>query len=372
MMAQGTSKRVRYAVVGAGNLAQVAILPAFQHAAENSELVAILSSDKTKRDALQARYGLQQVAGYENFEQVLRDARVDAVYIALPNTLHRAFTERAARAGVHVLCEKPMATSVQDCEAMIRATNENDVRLMIGYRLHFEEANLHAIEWVRTGRLGDPLLFSGTLTQQLREGDIRRSVELGGGALLDEGPYPINAARFLFRDEPREVFAFTSGGRDGGFHGVDASAFALMRFPKGRVATFGISHEASAVSSYRLVGTRGDLLVLHGFGYGSDIEHVLTVGGETQRRTFKSSDQFAPELIYFSKCILEDREPEPNGIEGLADVRVIVALQESARTGRPVKLAPFEKPKRPTLGQLIVKPPVEPPPPVNAPAPVEG
>jgi predicted dehydrogenase len=371
-MEQRTSRRVRYAVVGAGNLAQVAILPAFEHARENSELVAIVSSDKAKRDALQRRHGVPHVGGYENYEQLLRDSKADAVYIVLPNTLHRAFTERAARVGVHVLCEKPMATSVEDCEAMIRVTNDNDVKLMIAYRLHFEEANLRAIELVRTGKLGDPLMFSGTLTQQMREGDIRGSGELGGGALLDEGPYPINAARYLFRDEPREVFAFTNSGRDGRFHGVDASAFALLRFPNGRVATFGCSHEASQVSSYRLVGTEGDLLVRHGFGYGTDIEHELTVGGETRTRRFRSSDQFAPELVYFSKCILEDQEPEPNGIEGLADVRVIVALQESARTGLPVKLAPFEKPKRPTLDQLIVKPAVEPPEPVHAPAPTEG
>ncbi|CAM3115915.1 Gfo/Idh/MocA family oxidoreductase [Corallococcus sp. ZKHCc1 1396] len=370
-MAQGTGRKVRYAVVGAGNLTQVAILPAFQHAVENSELVALISSDRTKRDVLQRRYGVTHAGGYENFEQVLRDSRADAVYIVLPNSQHRTFTERAARAGVHVLVEKPMATSVEDCEAMIRVTNDNDVKLMVAYRLHFEEANLQAMELVRSGKLGNPRMFSALLTQQMREGDIRGSVELGGGALLDEGPYPINAARYLFRDEPREVFAYTGGG-DGRFHGVDATAFALMRFPNGRVAQFGISQEASAVSSYRLVGTEGDLLVQHGFGYGTDIEHVVTVGGKTETRTFKNSDQFAPELIYFSRCVLEDREPEPSGIEGLADVRVIVALQESARTGQPVKLAPFEKPKRPTLEQLIVKPPVEPPEPVNAPAPAEG
>ncbi|RKH64149.1 Gfo/Idh/MocA family protein [Corallococcus llansteffanensis] len=371
MAEQGTSRRVRYAVVGAGNLAQVAILPAFQHAQENSELVAIISSDKEKRAALQRQYGVEHVGDYGAYEQVLRESRADAVYLVLPNTMHRAFTERAARVGVHVLCEKPMATSVEDCEAMIRVTNDNDVKLMIAYRLHFEEANLHAIELVRSGKLGDPRMFGALLTQQVRKGDIRTRVDLGGGALLDEGPYPINAARYLFRDEPREVFAYTSGG-DGRFHGVDATAFALMRFPNGRVAQFGISHEASAVSSYRLVGTEGDLLVQHGFGYGTDIEHRLTVGGKTETRTFKNSDQFAPELIYFSRCVLEDQEPEPNGIEGLADVRVIVALQESARTGQPVKLSPFEKPRRPTLEQLIVKPPVEPPEPVNAPAPTQG
>jgi len=371
-MVQGGSRRIRYAVVGAGNIAQVAVLPAFQHARANSVLVAILSSDAEKRDVLGKRYGVRHCADYDGFEQVLQDAEVDAVYIALPNTLHRAFTERAARAGVHVLCEKPMATSVEDCEAMIRVTDENHVKLMIAYRLHFEEANLRAIELLRSGRLGAPLMLSALLTQQVREGDIRTRVGVGGGALLDEGPYPINAARYLFGDEPTEVFCYTNEEQDPRFQGVDATAFALMRFSNGRIAQFGISHAASAVSAYRVVGEKGDLRVESAFGYEKERTHILTVEGKTEERVFAALDQFAPELIYFSKCVLEDLEPEPSGWEGLADVRVITALQESARTGRPVKLAPFQRRRRPSGGQLIIRPAAEPPEPVNAPAPAQG
>ncbi|ABF86536.1 oxidoreductase, Gfo/Idh/MocA family [Myxococcus xanthus DK 1622] len=371
-MAQGSSRRIRYAVVGAGNIAQVAVLPAFQHALENSELVALFSSDAEKRDVLGKMYGVRHTASYDDLEQVLRDADVDAVYIALPNTQHRAFTERAARAGVHVLCEKPMATSVEDCEAMIRVTDENHVKLMIAYRLHFEEANLRAIDLLRSGRLGEPLMMSALLTQQVRTGDIRTRVDVGGGALLDEGPYPINAARYLFRDEPTEVFCYTNEEQDPRFKGVDATAFALMRFSNGRIAQFGISHAASAVSSYRVVGEKGDLLVESAFGYEKERKHVLTLEGKTEERVFATHDQFAPELLYFSKCVLEDQEPGPSGREGLADVRVITAMQESARTGRPVKLEAFPMKRRPSLDQLIVRPAARPPAPVNAPAPVQG
>ncbi|WP_426751918.1 Gfo/Idh/MocA family protein [Myxococcus sp. Y35] len=371
-MAQGDTRRIRYAVVGVGNIAQVAVLPAFQHARENSELVALISSDAEKRDVLGKKYGVRYTAGYDDLEQVLRDADVDAVYIALPNTLHRAFTERAARAGVHVLCEKPMATTVEDCEAMIRVADENHVKLMIAYRLHFEEANLRAIELLRSGRMGEPLMLSALLTQQVREGDIRTRESVGGGALLDEGPYPINAARYLFGDEPTEVFCYTNEEQDPRFQGVDASAFALMRFPKGRVAQFAISHAASAVSSFQVVGEKGDLQVESAFGYEKERKHILTVGGKSEERVFATHDQFAPELIYFSKCVLEDQVPEPDGWEGLADVRVITALQESARTGRPVKLAPFQRQRRPSVDQLIVRPAVEQPEPINAPAPAQG
>ncbi|WP_426730837.1 Gfo/Idh/MocA family protein [Myxococcus faecalis] len=367
-MARQGERRIRYAVVGAGNLAQVAILPAFQNAKDNSELVAIFSSDREKRAALKKQYGVE-CAGYEDFEQVCRDARVDAAYIVLPNTMHREFTERAARVGVHVLCEKPMATTVEDCEAMIRVADENDVRLMIAYRLHFEEANLRAIELLRAGTLGEPSLFSAVMTQQARPGDIRTRQEVGGGALLDEGPYPINAARYLFGAEPTEVVCFTQEDPDARFEGVDGTALALLRFSGGRLAQFAISHAASEVSSYRVVGSKGDLRVEPGFGYGTERKHFLTVDGKTRERSFADQDQFAPELLYFSRCILEGREPEPSGWEGLADVRVVVALQESARTGRAVKLPPFERRERPSIDQLITRPAFEPPEPVNAPSP---
>lgn len=368
-MARRGSRRIRYAVVGAGNLAQVAILPAFENAEENSELVAIFSSDRTKREALREQYGVEHCAGYEDFEQVCRDAEVDAVYIVLPNTMHREFTERSARAGLHVLCEKPMATTVEDCEAMIRVADEHDVRLMVAYRLHFEEANLRAIELLRSGKLGEPRMFSAVMTQQARSGDIRTRADVGGGALLDEGPYPINAARYLFGAEPTEVVCFTQEDPDARFQGVDGTAFALLRFSEGRMGQFAISHAASAVSSYRVVCSKGDLRADPGFGYDSERKHFITVDGKTEERTFEKQDQFGPELLYFSKCILEGREPEPSGWEGLADLRVIVALQESARTGRAVKLEPFERRQRPSIDQLIVRPAIEPPEPVNAPSP---
>src|SRR4051794_16817035 len=139
-------RKVRYAVVGAGHIAQTAVLPAFAHAVETSELVAIVSSDEAKRRALGQRYRVSLTAGYEDYERVLSSGDIDAVYLALPNQLHREYSERAARQGVHVLCEKPMAASEGDCQAMLEACDDNDVKLMIAYRLHFEEANLRAIE----------------------------------------------------------------------------------------------------------------------------------------------------------------------------------------------------------------------------------
>jgi predicted dehydrogenase len=195
-------RKVRYALVGAGNIAQVAVLPAFEHAAGNSELVAIVSSNAEKRAQLAARYGLEHVGPYDDFERLSQEAKADAVYLGVPNHLHREWTERAARAGLHILCEKPMATNVPDCHAMIAAAELAHVQLMIAYRLHFEEANLRAIEIARSGRIGEPRILSAMLTQQVRPGDVRMSAQAGGGALLDEGPYCVNASRYLFDAEP--------------------------------------------------------------------------------------------------------------------------------------------------------------------------
>src|SRR5215211_1906007 len=169
---QNQQQKVRYAVVGLGHIAQVAVLPAFAHA-ENSELAALVSDDPEKLEKLGRRYKVKARFSYNQYEECLRSGSVDAVYIALPNHLHRPYSEQAARAGVHVLCEKPMAVTEDDCLSMIRVAEENGVKLMVAYRLHFEEANLKAIELVQGGKLGDPRLFESVFTMQVKAGDIR-------------------------------------------------------------------------------------------------------------------------------------------------------------------------------------------------------
>ncbi|XXT20314.1 Gfo/Idh/MocA family oxidoreductase [Sorangium sp. So ce429] len=369
--APNESRKIRYAVVGAGNIAQVAVLPAFENAAENSELVALVSGDPDKLAALGERYGVAERGGYDALEDVLKRSRADAVYIALPNTMHREYTERAAAAGVHVLCEKPMAMTEEDCEAMIRATKDRGVKLMIAYRLHFEEANLKAIEIARSGKLGQVRAFTSLFTQVVRPGDIRTRSDEGGGALFDLGVYCVNAARYLFREEPSEALALSLRLDEKRAKDVDETTSAILRFPSGAVAQFTVSQGLSSVSSFRIAGTEGDLRVEPAFDYTADIKHYLTVGGKTEEKTYKKRDQFAPELVYFSRCVLEDKEPEPSGLEGFADVRVMLAIQNSAASGRAEAIPPFERDQRPGMGQNIKKPPVDPPEPVKAPSPSE-
>ena len=145
-----SARHIRYAVVGLGHIAQAAVLPAFRHAKKNSKLAALVSDDPVKLKALGKKYGVSRLYNYDEYEACLHSGEIDAVYIALPNSMHRDYTVRAAEAGVHVLCEKPMAVTSEDCMAMMAACEENGVRLMIAYRLHFEKANLHAISVAKT------------------------------------------------------------------------------------------------------------------------------------------------------------------------------------------------------------------------------
>jgi predicted dehydrogenase len=361
--------KVRFAVVGLGHIAQVAVLPAFAHAGERCELAALISSDEAKRAELSKEYEIEHSGSYDDLERVFEEADIDAAYLALPNTQHREFTERCALAGVHVLCEKPMATTEEDCEAMIHVCDESDVKLMIAYRLHFEPANLQAIEIAQSGSLGELRYFSSAFGQQVRKGDIRTKSELGGGALFDMGIYCVNAARYVFRDEPERVVAVQSIGHDSRFDDVDVTTTAILHFGGDRFAQITASQDSADVDEYRIVGTKGDLRVEPAYTYFGELTHHLTTGSETRTKKFPKSDQFAPELLHFADCILEDEEPEPSGEEGLADVRVLEAIAESARTGRAVKLAPFKRARRPSLELERTKPPVKKPKIVRAQSP---
>jgi glucose-fructose oxidoreductase len=369
---QAGKKKVRYAVVGLGHIAQVAVLPAFAHA-ENSELAAFVSDDPEKLEKLGRRYKVKARYSYDQFEECLESGLVDAVYIALPNHLHREYTERAARAGILVLCEKPLAVTEDDCLAMIRACEENGVKLMVGYRLHFEEASLKAIELVQGGRLGEPRLFDSVFTMQVKEGDIRLNPrELGGGPLYDIGIYCINAVRNLFGAEPMEVTAFSANNGEPRFRQCEEITSAILRFPgRERLASFTCSFNGTDVGSYRVVGTKGELVMDPAYEYAEALTQRVTVEGRTRTRSFPKRDQFAPELLSFSECILTGAAPEPSGWEGLADVRVIRALYRSADTGQPVSLPPFSKGDRPSPAQEIHRPAVRKPDLVNTEAPSE-
>lgn len=365
-----SSQQVRFAVVGLGHFAQAAILSAFSNAEDDATLAALVTGDTTKAEELSRKYEVPAV-GYDDYDRLCASGDIDAVYIALPNSQHREYAERAAQAGVHVLCEKPLAYTSADAQAMIDACRKADVRLMTAYRLHFEAGNLQAIEAAHSGRIGEPRLFQALHTMQVEADNIRIDRDLGGGPLEDIGIYCINAARYLFRAEPTEVTALAAWGADERFHEVPESVSAMLRFPDDRIAQFLCGFGQAKATQYRLLGTKGLLEMDPAFTWNDDIKQTITTDDEDDERTFHHRDQVAAELVYFSRCVRDGKEPEPSGREGLIDVRIIEALRTSYAENRPVGLEPLPKDTRPTAAQSIRRDPPQKPETVHAAAPAK-
>lgn len=359
---KASAKKTRYAVVGLGYFAQAAVLPAFAHAGKNSELAALVSDDAEKLKKLARKYGVKTTCDYSGYDALLAGGEIDAVYIALPNDMHRDFAVRASMAGIHVLCEKPMAVTERDCEDMIRAASEHHAQLMVAYRLHIDEATLAAIETVKSGKIGEPRFFNSAFSMQVKEDNIRTRDERGGGPLQDLGIYCINAARYLFQDEPFEAGAVATRAKDDPrFQEVDETVSAILRFPGDRQATFTCSFGAGDTSWLSVVGTKGNISLDSAYDYAFPAVLETTIGEKTKSKTFGKKDQVGGEIAYFSDCILNGKEPEPSGAEGLADVRIIRAIQESIKSGKPVSIERVEKRKRPSKEMQVDKPPSDKP-----------
>lgn len=362
--------KVRYAVVGAGWISQAAMMPAFAHTGK-SELVALVTEDPKKGEALGKRYGLAQVYSYDHYLDLLRSDVVDAIYMALPNWMHHDYTVPALQAGLHVLLEKPMAVSEAECRSIEAAAKASGARLMIGYRLHFEPATLEAIRLVRAGEIGDPRIFTSVFCQHVAATNHRAKSGFWAGPVADMGPYPINAVRNLFGAEPIEAMAM--GARNLGLpFDFDDTVSVTLRFPEDRIAQFTVSYGANSVGEYRVSGQKGDVSAQPGFTFGAPITLRVTRGNETRETTFDPTDQFGGELKYFSECIIEGRDPEPDGEEGRLDVRVIAAIERALKEGTPQKLEPVERRKRPDPAQAVSLPPIKPPDLVDAAEPGKG
>jgi glucose-fructose oxidoreductase len=192
---------------------------------------------------------------------------------------------------------------------------------------------------------------------QLREGNIRSSKDLGGGPLKDIGIYCINAARYVFRNEPLETMAFASKNDDQRFNEINEMCTVILRFPEDCLATFTCSFGAAATSRYQVVGTKGDIAVDPAYEYVQPLKYRVTVDGKVmEEKTILKHDQFAPELIHFSECILKNLEPQPSGEEGLADIRIINAIEESISSGKAIRIDPVEPSSRPGKENVMVKP----------------
>lgn len=350
---------VRFAVVGLGDIAQRAVLSAFSHARSRATLAALVSGQPRKRRVLGARFKGVIACGYDEYDDLMASGSVDAVYIALPNEMHADFAHRAMRAGIHVLCEKPMATTVADARAMRVAAQRTGVQFMVAYRLHFDPATLTAIDLARDRRAGALRIFASIFSSPVKRGDIRLTRK-GRGGLFDLGIYCVNAARMVFRTEPTEVMAMNAGFGSGRFREVPEMTAALLRYPGERIAMFVCSLNAYRGSSWTAVAMKRLVSMEPAYSYYEPLSVELRSDTTRRTRRYGIHDQFAAELDHFVARIRSGRKAEPSAREGEADIRILDAIDRSARTGRRVLLRGIPRDELPTRREARAHPAVGP------------
>lgn len=343
-------RKIRYAVVGTGWISQIAFMPATEQTG-NSEMTAIVSGNRANAEKLARFYGIEHIYSYEQYDDMLKAGVVDAVYIALPNSMHADYAIRAANAGVHALVEKPLAISVAECEAMIAATGKAGVFLMTAYRLHTEPATLDVIDMVRRGDIGDPRVFDSLFSFSLAEGNHRLKAEHWGGPLQDIGVYCLNAVRHIFGSEPTlAIAAKAARAGDPRFGEVEEMISTTLTFPGDRLAHFTASFGANDIDQYRVLGSDGQIEVQQAYRFDQPLTVRVTRGGKTEEKAYPHFDHFSGQTHYFSDCIQKGVAPESDGGEGLNDVRAMLAIEAAANTGLPQKIANAARPQHPVPG----------------------
>ncbi len=344
-------KRVGFAVVALGRLTLEELLPAFAEC-KNAKLVALVSGSPDKLRTVAAQYGIapDQCYDYAGFDRLRDNPAVQAVYIVLPNGMHREYVERAARAGKHVLCEKPMANSSAEARSMIAACAKANVKLMIAYRIQYEPYNQRARRFVQEGTFGRLVGATMTNTQTVAPDGAEqwrhKKALAGGGTLPDIGLYLVNTARFLTGQEPVEVFArqYSPPG-DPRYAEVEETVAFTMRFPSEFMAQCLTSYGARDDKAQVLNFARATVQMPSAYRYrGQEMYVAQNVGGADMRQqvNIPPKNQFAAEIDHMADCIIADRRPRTPGEEGLQDHVVMEAIYESARTGRPVALKRYD------------------------------
>ncbi|WP_262268192.1 Gfo/Idh/MocA family protein [Microvirga yunnanensis] len=343
-MPEAPGKRLGYAIVGLGQFALNQIIPSFAES-KSSKLVALVSGNRDKALQVADRYGVEQanIYDYQNFDRIADNDEIDIVYIILPNALHAEYTVRAFKAGKHVLCEKPMAVTADECETMIRAGREADRKLMIAYRAQYEPYNMEAIRMAREGELGRIRLVTsdhGRILDPKVPADQWRMVKAlaGGGSLYDIGIYSLQAARTITGEEPVEVSAHISSDRsDPRFREIEELVAFQLRFPSGALANLTSSYSTAPVKRIQVFGSKASLVLDPATEYE---RHQMMVKTEKEERRVQipEGNQFAAEMDHMAKAVLEDREPKTPGEEGLRDIRIMQAVYQAAEQGRPVSL----------------------------------
>jgi predicted dehydrogenase len=329
------TRKAGWAVVGLGRLALEEVMPAFARC-KMSRPIALVSGHPDKARRVAQAYGVPEknLYNYENYEKLADNPDVDIIYIILPNSMHAEYTVRGLKAGKHVLCEKPMAVSAEECRHMIAASQQPHKKLMIAYRLHYEPFNRKAMELCREKKLGAIRTITSSNCQDVPAPNIRLSKQLGGGPVGDVGIYTLNTAGAVTQEEPVEVMAFAQQPLDDPrFREVPQSVAFTLRFPSGVLAHCDCSFASEESRCYRIHCAEGFLDMEGAFGYRGQ-RLFLKQDPRHEELKLREVNHFAAEMDHFSACVLHNKEPRTPGSEGLADLHFIEAIHEAMQSGK--------------------------------------
>jgi predicted dehydrogenase len=337
-------QKVGWAIVGIGGLTANQILPAFPKC-QKSKVVSFVSGRPEKASRFAQVYGVdpKNIYTYENFDKIADNPDIQVVYIVLPNSMHAEYTIRALKAGKHVLCEKPMANTAKDCEAMIAAAKAANRKLMVAYRCRYEPNNQLAIKMAQDSSeagMGPTRVILAEMGFNIGNPSQWRlkKAMAGGGSMMDIGIYALNAARYLTAEEPTEVNAMISTTpNDPRFAEVEENITFQLRFPSGILANC-VSSYGTGFNKFRVCKPRGSFELDPATSY-TGLRMRVFRGGAIEDRSLPQRDHFQLEMDHMSECVQANKEPLTPGEDGLKDMKIIEAIYESGRTNTPIKLA---------------------------------
>jgi len=326
---------IGWCVIALGRISMDHFMPGVK-LSQTGKIVALVSGHRDKAEKQAAIYGVPSSAiyNYENMDAIRDNKEIDAVYIALPNSMHAEYTIRSAKAGKHVLCEKPMATSVADAKAMIDACKAANRKLMIAYRCQYDPEHIKAIEMIHSGQLGQVQAIESAFGFNIAAGEWRLDRKLaGGGPLMDVGVYCLNASRYLTGEEPHELKAFSSViDHDGRFETVEENVSWTMKFPSGIVAACNTTYGGNMMGFFRVHGAKGQLEMAPAFNY--DSMHLTGQIGRTEKideiSPVREPMEFTRQADHFADCIWNNKTPKTPGEEGLRDLELMSQIYQAA------------------------------------------
>ncbi|MBM7551583.1 Gfo/Idh/MocA family protein [Thalassobacillus pellis] len=335
-------RKIRWGVLSTAGIAQKELIPAITRA-RNAEVAAIATgSDVGKAEGIASRFEISSV--YDSYDKLLEDPEIDAVYIPLPNHLHKEWTIKAAHKGKHVLCEKPIGINAEEAEEMKKVCEENGVLLMEAFMYYFHPQHERAKEVIASGEIGDPVYmqaaFSFFMDEDKRKENIRVQKEKGGGSIYDVGCYGIHSIRQILGEEPESVHVHAKIDTD---YEVETTSIGYLDFASGKKAVFESSFDMAGRDEYEIVGTKGKIQVPR--AYRPDArggEGIIRIeSGNSIREEAIMGDQYRFQVEHFSEAILNDDKHVAHTMENtIANMRVIEACYKSIEQNRQVNINP--------------------------------